>query len=195
MLTVNPASPLAQESLPFVLNMFRAQLIKPLDENHVIFSLDAPTSRLVITAREISTNGELGKYFGEYRQPYIKADLARVLPHPVLYNKPYPATYRILRRGLEEQYGIVLEQGEFALSSAPTHPLVDDDELSLAPNVNHGEIWLSALPSSGRWQTDSMIKLIVVPPNGPNRLNAIVATDRAGSLDTLTYAGSPQDYP
>ncbi len=195
MMTVNPASPLAQESLSFVLNMFRAQLIKPLDENHVIFSLDAPTSRLVITAREVSTNGELGKYFGEFRQPYVKADLARVLPYPVLYNMPYPATYRILRRGLEEQYGILLEQGEFALSNAPTHPLVDDDELNLSPNADNGEIWLTALASSGRWQTNSTIKLIVVPPAGPNRLNAIVATDRAGSLETLTYAGSPQDYP
>ena len=194
MLTVPVNSPLAKPALDVVLAMFNALLIKPLDQRHVDFHIDAVNSRLIMTAREVATNGDYGIYYNAMEMPYLKASLLKVLPYPIVYQGPWPTSFRALRLNLQARYGILLEEGEFALlpNSAP---LVDGSPLSGEPNPDSGVVALTALPASGRWLSGTTLRLIVAASNGPTRLKALVDVDRPADLSTLTYAGPPLDLP
>lgn len=180
--------PLRHTALDCAVAKFRSVLTKALDEPHVDFLIDAPASVLVVRSRDVATNGQLGKYAGEHRQPYVKADLNKVLPYAIRFPDLYPVTYRQLAQTLKTLYGIVLEQEEFAQSSDPTKALVNDDLISVRPDPTNGEIALIALASSGRWKTGSTLRLILTNPVVPIGLPSYVDKSHVPSIGLLTDA-------
>lgn len=184
-MNVSINSPLALTGLNAVLGHFRSRLTLPLDEQHVQFSIDALNSKLIITALPFSTNGEVGKYRGVAEFAYGKVSLQQVLPYPILYKAVYPTPFSVMRSHLLNTYGIILEEGEFALADAPSHGLVNTDSVAFAPDAAHGLLTLTALASSPRWIAGTTLRLTVIPTNGPQRLNSLVSLLDTPSMDLL----------
>lgn len=180
--------PLRFTALECAVALFRAALTKTLDEPHVDYAIDAPLSQLVVKSREIATNGQLGKYAGEFRIAYGKADLEKVLPYPIRFPDLYPVTYRQLAQTLKTLYGIVLEEGEFAEESDPTKPLFNEDLLSNAPDPNTGVVKLVAKTTSGRWKANSTLRLLITHPSVPIGLPSYVDKSHVPSIGLLTDA-------
>lgn len=191
---VDPLHPLARTGLACAVAQLRDALSEPIAEDHVVYSLDPLTSELVITALDTTAGGDVGKYRGTARFAYGKAQLGQVLPYPILCTVVYPTTYRLLKQWLREQYNVVLEEGEFALASNPTHGLVGDDPVADAPDSNNSVLELVALPASGRWVTGSKLRLIVVGNVRKQHLNDFVQFPRPADISRITDAQHLQYY-
>lgn len=182
-------NPLRYTALECVRELYRDRLTILLDEPHVDFAVDAVNSQVVIRSREIATNGQLGKYIGEHRRPYQKANLNLVVPFPIVLPSLYPATFMQIAQSLRTLYGVVLEEGEFSQASQPTLALLNNDLINTPPNPANGEVELTALPSSGRWVTGSKLRLIAAHPSLAVGLPTLIDGSQIPSLGVLTDAG------
>jgi hypothetical protein len=183
---VSTTHPLARSGLDCAIAQLQNALSQPILEAHVRYELDAAASELVIISLDETTEGEIGKYRGTARFAYGKAGLDKVLPYPLVCTLGYPTTYRLLKQWMWETYGVLLEEGEFALSSAPTYGLVNDDPVNVAPAAGNSFVELIALPASGRWKTGTTLRLQVVGSVAKTHLNDQVSMPMAADLSRLT---------
>lgn len=180
-------SPLAQNGPVYIKGLYMSALTKPLDERHVRFVLLPASSQLRIESVSYTEDGEVGKYKGQFTTSYTKADLARLLPHPLLYTGAYPATYADIADYLRQNYAIVLDQGEFRVagSTDPT-PLVDTTLVNWPPVAGNDVLSLEALPASIRWKTGTTLRLRIPKVSGQVSLPALISQPSAGTMSQLT---------
>lgn len=192
MLSIN--SPLGYSALDYVLKIFREKLSFTLDETKVSFSLLPEISSLKVSARDLSTVGEFVTLQGDAFITYEKADLGNVLPLPLVYKGTYPVEFRIFKSFIKNTYGIILEENEFTLENTIIPNVIDSTVIDVSPNPANGEIVFKALPSSGRWKENSELRVIVLTPTLPIRLNSLISLREPVSLETLTPGGTPKQF-
>lgn len=191
---VSTTHPLARTGLDCAVERFRSSLSQPILEGHVRYELDAPASELVIVSLEETPQGEIGRYRGTARFGYGKVQLGLVLPNVIAATLAYPTTFRLLKQWLMSTYGILLEEGEFAISTAPTHGLAGDDLIDVVPGASNSVVSLIALPASGRWVAGSTLRLQVVGNVTKTHLNDLVSVPIALDMARLTHASYPPYY-
>ena len=174
-------SPLGFDGKTAVIHHLRDQLRRPLDESFVSFELDAVNATLTVHSLERSTTGEYGRYAGSETLSYQKIPLSACLPYSIPYYGEYPCSFAMLRGALEQQYGLVLEVGEFALAGTTT-PLIDSSMLEAPLNGTTNVLRLEALASSARFTTGSVLNVMMIPNTGLLWLPGIVP-------DVLTLNG------
>lgn len=183
----NQISDLGRSALEAVQSLFLSLFTRSLDTRFLDFSLDVGRAELVINSKEESSSGEVGIYKGSYRWPYLKADLAAVVPHPLAVEVSYPLTFRQLRTQLLTRYQIAMEEGELALMVDGVG-LMDDDNIATPLLNQYGQFHLYATAQSGRFVAGSRMSLIFLQPGkrvplralfdvkSPNMLGALVGT-------------------
>ena len=183
MSSVNPTSPLAMASDRYLKQLYTQSLNKPLDLDHVTITVLPAQSKIRVGALAYTEHGEVGKYKGFFEVEYVKADLNKILPHPVLYTGNYPVQYGELCESLLNTYGMVLEENEFTLDG--TTPLTNSSLLDIRPAVNSDIVKLTALPESGRWKSGSYLSLRIAVSNHAQSLASIIAQGQPGSISKL----------
>ncbi len=156
----------------------------------IIYQPQSSSVRLV--SREFSSEGAAGAYANSKTFSYSKQNLGSLYPYPVLYVGTYPLTYRVLIQLLREQYGWVIEDGEFNLrtytdAGAATGSFTPtlDSVIELTPARNSGKIEFVARAQSLRWVQGSVLKLLVQPVEGRTRLEALYPLSLPLSMDSL----------
>lgn len=153
----------------------------------VDFSLNAPASQFTLTSRAISKDSLVGQYTGAVTFPYEKRDLSVLLPYPFVIPLAYPTTFVMLMTYMLEHYGILLEEGEFtADSNTQTTVLAGTDAVDALPDAVTGYVILRAAPSSGRFVTDSTIRLLLTSPAVQVPLTTLLALDSKLDMHLLT---------
>jgi hypothetical protein len=163
---------LSRPGLDVVKDLFLASFIRPLDLKFLQFTLDASTSELVITSLDESQDGEVGIYRNNFRWPYVKANLSTLLPYAMALRIDYPLTFRQLRTQLLDRYQIYMDENEFSLSPDAV-PLTDDSAVDSTLVSGYGQFNLYAAATSGRFVTNSQLKLMFIQPNRRVPLQAL----------------------
>ena len=180
----SPRSLLSRSSLEAVKEQFLALFTRPLRTEFIDFSLDAPQSQLILTARAESDSGEASTYRGSYRWTYVKANLATVLPHPLAVEHVYPMTYRQLRSQLRSRYGLHLEEHELAETNGGVG-LVDDSIIDVPLAETYIQLHLYATPQSARFVTGSTLRLLLIQPHRRVPLTALLDHNAPQALNVL----------
>lgn len=153
---------LARTALDVLRERYLAALTKPLSLQYVEFSVDAPASKLVIQARAYSLSAnDVSSYTGSHRATYLKANLNRILPHPIHYPNVYPTTVGALRQVLQQRYNLLIEEREFALTSGQAMGLPDSHLLTASPDPKTNVLTFYATENSGRWLPNGQLKLVL----------------------------------
>lgn len=185
MSTLQHIGRLSATALEVVVELFLSILTRPLRREHLRFELDTATSELVITALDSTASGEAGIYKGTTRWPYVKADLALVMPHPLAVEVSYPLTFRQLRAQMLSRYDFLLEENEFALK--PNGAGLMDDSNIATPLINqYGQFHLYATEQSGRFKAGSKITLIFIQPGRRIPLRGLFDVETGDILKALT---------
>lgn len=165
----------AMDSLSVLETHLQEHATSPLDLTMVDFTVQPEASTVTITSRETSTDNRAGRYSGASVLAYQKMDLGEVLPYPLRYTGPWPTTFGLLSTYLRTTYGILIEANDFALtgntasgSLADTGTVVD-----AAPSPTQGTVDLVAQSTSARFTAGSILRVLIVPSNGPIRLDGI----------------------
>jgi hypothetical protein len=178
---------LSRPGLEVVRDLFLHNFNRPLQTKFVRFILDPIHSELVISSLDESSDGEVGIYRNEYRWPYLKADLAVLLPYPMAVQFNYPLTFRQLRPQLLSRYGILLEENEFSLSAGAI-PLTDDDIVDSTLVNHYGQFHLYAHANSGRFKENSTLSLIFIQPDRRVPLRALFDLKVPGILNVMAMS-------
>lgn len=184
--TVAPSSALAKSGPTYLQERYMAALTKPLDQRHVLFVPLPLTSQLRIESVAYTADGEVGKYKGAHTVGYVKADLTRLLPHPLLYLGAYPSTFGDIATVLRQTYGIILDEGEFQIGVYPDDtPLVNSSVVNWAPNTANDVLVFEALPASIRWQTGTGIRLRIPKVASQVSLPGLISQPQPGTIGQL----------
>jgi len=178
--------PLALPGDAALIQLMRDRLKKPLAEQYVSYSFDAPNSRLIVKARDTSVVGEIGIYANQAELPYAKLNLGTVLPFPLTYRQNWNLPFRHFRQNLYYTYGLWLDAKEFAFTPDAVSGLDLDDPVNVIPDARN-EVRLYALPASIRFQAGTALRLTVLPLNGAVDLSAFLDNSAVASLDALAY--------
>ena len=184
---INADSPLAFDGKTAVINHLRQQLRRPLDEAFVDFTLDSTNAVLTVHSKERSTTGEYGRYSGSQALSYEKIPLQTCIPYTVPYRGEYPCSFGMLRGWLEQQYGMALDPGEFALATT-TVPLIDSSNIDVALNPENNLLTLEALPISARFITGSQLRIMMIPSNGKQWLPGLIPSSLIVDANLLSQS-------
>ena len=171
-------------ALETVKALFLATFTRPLEERFLNFTLDVANSRMTISAKTESQEGESSLYRGVAQFLYVKASLNVVVPHPLAVEFPYPMTFRQLRSQLLTRYNFLVEEGELALS-ANGPGLLDDTLISQPLASEYVQLRLYATVTSGRFTAGSSMGLIVLQPQRRVPLTALVDVNAPDVLNVL----------
>lgn len=181
---------LSTPALTCVVAQFRQVFTGQLDERYVQYSLDPVNAKLLFRALPQGTDGSVGIYEHDASCTYGKADLSKLLPYPLVYDGPWPTTYRALKAYMLNKYTILLEEGEFAITNnLKGGVLQGDDPVNAIPDPMTGEVTLVAAASSGRFANGTAIRLVLTPAGGPARLVALLPSSIQPDLVNLTDQG------
>lgn len=189
---VSDSSILAKPGRDVVIDHLYATLTKPLDRSHVDFEI-IPTSspaRIVVHAREMSTEGEVGKYRGSRSFNYAKANLANIITQPLPYYGPYPLTFRELRLYMRGQYNFLMEEGEFR-KPGDTAGLMDDSIID-SSLWNSPIIRLGVTNQSIRFTSTSYFDLLIIRTDIKGHLKTLITNERRANLALLMDMQSTQ---
>ena len=180
-------SPLRQRALDYLRDRYMAALSKELDVRQVTFEIEPLFSRLKIVSRSYTDDNEVGQFRGSHSVTYRKADLQKVLPHPLEVALPLPFRYGELCDYLYTRYGMIIEDNDFTLSG-PTDPMValTADSVVTQPRAEDGDIlFLTALPGAVLWKQGSALLLRVTKTESAQSLPSLVAQSAPAQLERL----------
>lgn len=184
MSTPNQLSVLGKNALDAVVTLFLSMLTRPLRSDHVRFRLDTTTTELVVESLDVTADNETGLYIGQSRWPYQKARLDVILPQPLVVELGYPTTFRQLRASLFTMHGVVVEEGELALTVGGA-ALNDNDQISRPLLDAYGHLRLYATEDSGRFVAGSSMTLLFIQPDRRVPLKGLFDFSGIQSLDEL----------
>lgn len=180
-------SPLRQRALDYLRDRYMAALSKQLDVRQVTFEIEPLFSRLIIRSRAYTEDNEVGQYQGSHSVTYRKADLQKILPHPLEVALPMPFRYKELCDYLYTRYGMIIEDNDFTLSG-PTGTLVPlvADTVVTQPRPEDGDIlFLTALSGAVLWKQGSFLLLRVTKTESAQSLPSLVAQSAPAQLERL----------
>jgi len=144
--------------------LWRTHAWRP-DPNFVQFALvnlDDTTARLDIQAKLASDDGRPGFGRGITRFTYRKADLARLFPNDVVFDRPLNSTFEQVRQFFLLSYSFLLEDDEFEVVGQEVDgPFGTGSVLNAVPDGD-GRIYLRVTPNSLRWKAGDTIALLKI---------------------------------
>lgn len=153
---------------------------------HVDIVVNPNAGQVTVNSREFSSQGETGRYINSKTFSYLKQDLDVMYPHPMLYNGPWPTTYRALIQWLNTTYGWVIETDDFLIATPEVNlnPTLDT-VLGFKTDQYRGTFQLLAKSNSMRFKAASSFELIVQPTNERTRLESLYEVGGAYDLMNL----------
>ena len=149
--------------------------------------IDPAASTYTLSTNSFNTGSVIGQYIGSMSFPYVKRNLNNLMPYPLVYPMAYPTTFVLLQTYFQEQFDIVLEDGEFAVAgNTPSGALSGTDAINAAPDLSTGFVTLVAQATSGRFTEGSTFNVL---PNGKGvqvPLSILLALTSPPNLDILT---------
>lgn len=176
-----------------VRDLIESKTLKPIDWNQIDLKIDPSNSEWTLEARAFDPQGIDGQYIGSMTGRYIKADLSTLLPAPLFIDRNYPLSYRQLADALQAQYGIVIEEMDFALASHPYLPLSFQDQLSEPLEETSGMVELVSTVQSIRFQPGQRIRLLFAKQANKGRLQQQFRQSKTAYLDDLARGWGPQN--
>ncbi len=183
MVKVSPTHSLGQAGREYLIGLYKSTVNKPLNFNHVDITVNPQLSQLKITSKAYTDTNEVGMYRGSHTVTYTKADIAKVMPLPVLYRGPWPTTYKVFCDWMYSNYGMVLEDGDFTMPGS-TVALTEQSVMAGYPDGND-LFRMTAANSSIRWKAGTWWNLRVVSVENRTSVAGMVGQTAPGSMGSL----------
>jgi hypothetical protein len=156
-------------------------------ENWTDGVIDPAASTYTLSTNSFNTDSVIGQYIGSVTFPYVKRNLNNLIPYPLVYPLAYPTTFVLLQTYFQEQFNIVLEDGEFAVTgNTVSGALSGTQVINAVPNPSTGFLTVVAQATSGRFVEGSSFTVL---PNGAGiqvPLSILLALTTPPNLDILT---------
>lgn len=172
-------------------------------DNWSDYTIDPVHSTLTQDARLVGKDGTFGLYqgetfYGSVQYNYNKRDLEALLPYPLVYPIEYPTSFGRLSSYFASQYGIVLEDKEFAIGYGETHQVLSGNDVMAFPlDPSTGCLSLQATPQSIRFIEGSILQVYVAVEGGAFALERLLRSEDPLDFRLLTdhptifHSGSP----
>lgn len=175
---------LSQTALDFLVDLLKNQLLEPINDTYVSYTVDPINSLLKIDALETGKDGTAGIYYNNTTVGYLKANLNIVAPYPFTYSSDYPCTFSQLKLFFQNNYNIVLEENEFKVVNSTSDELTNSSLINVEPDEK-GLVKLEATVNSGRWIIGSVFKFIPICSSLPINLNQLIVNSKPLDLNNL----------
>lgn len=151
------------------------------------FTIDPVACTITAKSRAVSHDSLVGQYIGAVTFPYEKRNLSAIVPLPLIVPVIYPTTFVMLATYLQNTYGVLLEDGEFAVDgNSVAGALSGTDTVDALPDPQTGYVTLRAQNSSGRFVSGSTINVLMTSPAVRVPLTRLLSLDSALDMHLLT---------
>lgn len=150
-------------------------------------TVNAAASTYTVTSNALSTSGVVGQYAGSITFPYLKRDLGQLLPYPFVFTPQYPTNLATIQEFFLENFNIVIENGEFAVTgNTITGALNAFDTIDATPDPVSGHVTFVAQASSGRFIAGTSFSIRCTAKGVQIPLTTLLALTTAPDLGILS---------